>query len=107
MTFKSGDKILFKRGDIFYGSFELWHVIVDNSITTLSAYGDTQKGRPILSAYKIINKIDLTNVTKFSGVKDITPDSTKVGFMEINNKTKYYNLKANISELTQPYDFCR
>jgi hypothetical protein len=106
MTFKSGDKILFKRGDIFYGSFELWHVIVDNSITTLSAYGDTQKGRPILSAYKIINKIDLTNVTKFSGVKDITPDSTKVGFMEINNKTKYYNLKANLSELTQPYDFC-
>jgi hypothetical protein len=106
MTFKSGDKILFKRGDIFYGSFELWHVIVDNSITTLSAYGDTQKGRPILSAYKIINKIDLTNVTKFSGVKDITPDSTKVGFMEIKNKTKYYNLKANLSELTQLYDFC-
>ena len=95
MTFISGDKILFKRGDIFYGTFNIKHVIVDNNITTLSSYGDTKKGRPILCAYKIVNKkeswekerdniykIDLTNITKFNGIKDIIPESTRFGFME-------------------------
>ena len=85
---------------------------------TLSSYGDTKKGKPILSCYKIVNKkeswekesdniyrIDLTNVSKFNGVKDTTPQGNRIGFMETKNKTKYYNLKPNLSELTELYDF--
>ena len=85
---------------------------------TLSSYGDKNKGKPILSAFKIANKkeswekesdniykIDLTNINKFSGVKDTNPYINIIGFMETKNKTKYYNLKSNLSELTEPYDF--
>ena len=117
-SFISGDKILFKRGDIFYGSLRIKFTIVDDTILTLSSYGDTKKGKPILSCYKIVNKkeswekesnniyrIDLTNINKFSGIKDITSDSTRIGFMETKNKTKYYNLKSKLSELNELYDF--
>ena len=117
-TFISGDKILFRRGDIFYGSLKIKQTIVDNNVLTLSAYGDTKKGKPILSCYKIVNKkeswekesdniyrVDLTDPKKFSGIKDTTPESTNIGFMETKNKTKYYNLKSELSELSELYDF--
>ena len=53
---KSGDKILLKRGEIFYGQLKIMQTIVDNSISTLSSYGDSKKGMPILSCYKIVDK---------------------------------------------------
>ena len=117
-TFISGDKILFRRGDIFYGTLEIRQTVVDNNVLTLSSYGDTKKGKPILSCYKIVNKkeswekesdniyrVDLTDPKKFSGIKDTTPESTNIGFMETKNKTKYYNLKSELSELSELYDF--
>ena len=117
--FISGVKILFKRGDIFYGSYTVRQTIVDNTFLTLSSYGDTNKGKPILSCYKIVNRkqswekekdniyrIDLTNISKFIGVNDdISAESTRICFMETKNKTKYYNLKSTLSELNEPYDF--
>jgi hypothetical protein len=117
--FMTGDKILFKRGDTFYGQITLENIIVDDNVLTLSSYGDPKKGKPIISCYKIVNKkeswekesdkiyrIDLTNLSKFKGLNDTTPASTNIGFMETKNKTKYYNLKHNLSELTEVYDFC-
>ena len=116
--FMTGDKILFRRGDIFYKQFEFKPITVDNNTLTLSSYGDRKKGKPIFSCYKIVNKkeswekesdkiyrIDLKNITKFEGVKYITTESTNIGFMETKNKTKYYNLKKNLLELTELYDF--
>ena len=72
----------------------------------------------MLTCYKIVNKkeswekeqdniyrIDLTNTRKFIGFNRTDPESTRIGFIETNNKTKYYKLKTNISELTELYDF--
>ena len=39
----SGDKILFKRGDTFYGPLILRQTMVDNNILTVSAYGDKKR----------------------------------------------------------------
>ena len=116
--FMTGDKVLLKRGDIYYGNLFIKFNVVDNTVFTLSSYRDKKKGRPILSGYKIVNKkeswekesdniyrIDLTNVNKFSGVKDISPIINRIGFMETKNRTKYYNLKPKLSELKEPYDF--
>ena len=116
--FMTGDKVLLKRGDIYYGNLFIKFNVVDNTVFTLSSYGDKKKGRPILSGYKIVNKkesweketdniyrIDLTNTNKFSGVKDISPIINRIGFMETKNRTKYYNLKPKLSELKEPYDF--
>jgi flagellar biosynthesis chaperone FliJ len=117
--FITGDKILFKRGDTFYGKLIFKNIIVDDNVLTLSSYGDPKKGKPILTCYKIVNKkeswekesdniyrIDLTNLSKFKGLNDTTPEGTSIGFMETKNKTKYYNLKKTLSELTEAYDFC-
>ena len=117
--FITGDKILFKRGDTFYGQLKLKNIIVDNNVLTLSSYGDQKKGKPIITCYKIVNKneswekerdliyrVDLTNLNKFIGLNAITRESTSIGFVETSNKTKYYNLKKDLSELTEPYDFC-
>ena len=78
--FMTGEKILLKRGDIFYGNLFIKFNIVDNSVLTLSSYGDKKKGKPILIDYKIVSKkeswekesdniyrINLTNTNKFSG----------------------------------------
>ena len=111
--FISDDKILFKRGDIFQGRLKVRQTIVDNKALTLSSYGDKNKGKPILSFYKIVNskqsqekeedniyKIDLTNIDNFIGVRDdISEESTRIGFLETKHKTKYYNLKSTLSEL--------
>ena len=116
--FISGDKVLFKRGDIFYGPLKLNPIILDNTTFVLSSYGDTKKGRPIFTSYKIVNKkeswekesdniyrIDLTNPSKFIGLNDTSSDSTRIGFIETKNKTKYYKVKKSISELTELYDY--
>ena len=116
--YMTGDKILFKRGDTFYGEIFINLITVDNNVLTLSSYGDTKKGKPIISCYKIVNKkeswekesdkiyrIDLTDRTKFQGINDITYEGVTIGFMEAKNKTKYYNLKKTLSELTEPYDY--
>lgn len=42
-TFMSGDKVLLKRGDIFYGPLIMSQTIVDNNMLTLSSYGDLKK----------------------------------------------------------------
>ena len=117
-TFMSGDKVLLKRGDTFYGPLIMRQTIVDNNMLTLSSYGDLKKGMPILTNYKIVNKkeswekiinniyaIDLSNTNKFSGLNDTSPESTSIGFMETKNKTKYYNLKPKLSDLKELYDF--
>ena len=117
-NFITGDKILFKRGDIFYGTLKIKPIILDNTTFVLSSYGDRKKGRPILTSYKIVNKneswekesdniyrIDLTNLSKFSGLNDTSPESTRIGFIETKNKTKYYNVKRKLSELTELYDY--
>ena len=116
--FKSGDTILFKRGDTFFGPLNINPIIVDDTMLTLSAYGDSKKEKPILTCFKIVNKkesweketdniyrIDLTNTSKFSGLNDTTPESTRIGYLLTNNKTKYYNVKTNMSSLIDLYDF--
>ena len=116
--FISGHKILFKRGDTFFGPLKLKPIIVDDTMFTLSAYGDTKKERPILTCYKIVNRkeswekesdniyrINLTDTSKFSGLNDTQPESTRIGILLTKNKTKYYKVKTNMSSLIDLYDF--
>ena len=47
----------------------------------------------------------MTNPSKFIGLNDTSSDSTRIGFIETKNKTKYYKVKKSISELTELYDY--
>lgn len=115
-TYLSGDTILFKRGDIFYGTFQPKIIQIDDRITTISSYG--QGEMPNISGYKIadsqvswqkdsdgIYKINLTDTQYFSGLVTTDANSTNIGFLEDENGVKYFNKKGTIDELKEQYDF--
>ena len=43
----TGEKILIKRGDVFYGDLFIKFNVVDNSVLTLSFYRDKKKESPL------------------------------------------------------------
>ena len=51
-TYISGDTILFKRGDTFYGTFAPKIAQVNNKVTTVSDYGEGEL--PTFSAYTLV-----------------------------------------------------
>ena len=115
-TYKSGDTILFKRGDIFYGTFHPTMVATDEQPITISAYGEGMM--PIISGYKIANsesswqmhseglyKIYLMDCKKFTGITATDNNSNNIGFLEDSNRVKYFNKKSSLSELEEKYDF--
>ncbi|MBQ4523748.1 MAG: hypothetical protein IJA10_12460 [Lachnospiraceae bacterium] len=112
----SGDTILFKKGDTFYGEFKPKVTQVDSKITKVSSYGSGEM--PVISAYKIadssnswqlyregIYKIKLTDTSYFSGLTTTDANSTNIGFLEDKNGVKYYNKKSSLGELGNEYDF--
>ena len=112
----SGDTILFKRGDTFYGNFNPTIGKVNDEITTISSYGEGEM--PQISGYKIadakeswqlheegIYKINLTDKQSFSGLMTTDNNSTDIGFLEDTDGTKYHSKKGALSELEKEYDF--
>lgn len=115
-AYVSGDTILFKRGDIFYGTFDPTIIKVDDKITTISSYGEGDM--PNIVGYKIadseeswkldtegIYKIDLTDIQCFSGLMTISGNSTNIGFLEDKNGVKYFSKKGTMNELENENDF--
>lgn len=115
-TYRSGDTILFKKGDTFYGTFNPTILQTDDEITTFSSYGEGDL--PNMSGYKIVSskdswqvhedgifKVNLTDTQCFSGLMTTDSNSVNVGFLEDNNGTKYFNKKGTLSELENQYDF--
>lgn len=115
-AYVSGDTILFKRGDTFYGTFDPTIVKVDDRITTISSYGEGEL--PNISGYKIVSteeawqvheegiyKVDLTDTQFFSGLMTISANSTNIGFLEDREGVKYFNKKGTLTELENEYDF--
>lgn len=106
----SGDKILLKGGDTFYGTLDLDISTVDSNITTLGSYGN---GRAYISGAKIVNdswslyqnniyRVDLTDLSMFDGLKT---NNTNIGFLEDNNGKKYYSKVNSLKDLKNEYDF--
>ena len=61
LVFISGDKILFKRGDTFFGPLKLKPIIVDDTMFTLSAYGDSKKESTNGTWIFILNPVKITD----------------------------------------------
>ena len=115
-TFLSGDKILLKRGDTFYGTFCPKIAQLYNKVTTISSYGTGPF--PHICGYKLANKkecweqykkgiyqMNLIDQENFSGIQTINKDSNDIGFLEDKKGNKYHSKKASLSELKEPYDF--
>lgn len=114
-TYFSGDTILFKRGDTFYGSFSPKICTINDKITTISAYGEGEL--PTFCAYKIadsascwqahgegIYKVYLKDINAFSGLNTTDDNSCNIGFLEDESGKKYYKRCTSLS-LSDEYDF--
>lgn len=111
---KTGDTILFKSGDTFFGTLNLSIADVDDKYVTISNYGEGDL--PTISTYKYISngwekysdniyRIDIKDTNNYTGY---TSDSTlafNVGFLEDDKGNKYYNKKVSIDSLNSTYDF--
>ncbi len=107
-----GDKILFKRGDVFYGSFvPIVRSASDKNRVTIDAYGEGPL--PTLSYAKIVSdgwvdcgngfyKFDFSQTDKYEGTKD---RNANVGFFRDKDGKYYGGLYANAEECTEKYDF--
>lgn len=115
-TYVSGDTILFKRGDTFYGAFNPKINTINDKTTTISAYGTG--ALPNICGYKIADKktcwrqhssgiyqIQLGDKRYFSGVQDVDANSVNIGFIQDKNGKKYFNKKGSLGELKDQYDF--
>ncbi len=116
-TFYTNDKILFKRGDIFYGYANFEIKVIGNNNCYIGTYGEGDL--PIISGAKVIEnkdvwekyvegiyRADISNIENFNGYKKNTINSCTIGFLESENGDIYGNLKKEISLLENDYDFC-
>jgi len=111
---KTGDTILFKSGDTFFGTLNFKVIKVNDEYVTLSNYGDSEL--PTISTYKYINKnwekysdniyrINIKDTNNYIGYQSTDTNSYNVGFIEDDNGNKYYNKKLSIESLSNTYDF--
>ena len=111
---KSGDTILFKCGDTFFGSLDLDINQTDDRKITISSYGSGDM--PTICAYKYIGnawekysdniyRVDIKNTQNFTGLVYDNPYAFNVGFLEDDSGNKYYNKKISIEALENEYDF--
>lgn len=111
---KSGDTILFKRGDTFYGTLDLSVFNVDDNVVNVSSYGNGEL--PTFSSYKYVSngwekysdnvyRIDIKNIDNFIGYEGNSTLAYNVGFIEDDYGNKYYNKKISIESLSNMYDF--
>ena len=116
--YQLNDKILLKKGDIFYGQIRF--VVAQNGegMCYVGNYGEGElprvRGCKILdksTAWNLVDEtnniysIDLTNTDNFSGIKNVDVDSCNIGCLIDKNGRKYANIKENKESLTNEYDF--
>ena len=111
---KTGDTILFKSGDTFFGTLNISINNVDNEYVTISNYGEGNL--PTISTYKYISngwekyndniyRIDIENTDNYIGYTSNSTLAFNVGFLEDDNGNNYYNKKVSIDSLGSKYDF--
>ncbi len=111
---KSGDTILFKSGDTFFGTIDLSITNMNDKKVIISNYGTGDL--PTISTYKYvannwekyndnIYRIDIKDTKNFTGYISDSNHAFNVGFIEDDKGNKYYNKKISIDSLKQQYDF--
>lgn len=111
---KTGDTILFKSGDTFFGTLDLTISSVNDEYVTISNYGEGDL--PTISTYKYINdawekysdtiyRINIKDVNNYTGYTSESTAAFNVGFLEDDKGNKYYNKKVSIDALTSKFDF--
>lgn len=117
-TFYGGDKVLLKRGDIFFGTINFNVDADENDMFYIGAYGDEKLEKPIITtSYYITNDdawqkyendiyvIDLSNRNNFFGFYTYYALLYDIGFFRDENNNIYGNKKTALNELKNEFDF--
>lgn len=112
----TGDKILLKSGDIFYGKLNFSTIDINNDEKLyIGKYGGEKN--PIVTSAKIVNnkeaweevqeniyRLDLTNTNLFLGYNGTDENSCNIGFIRVNNEI-YGGLKDDLELLKNDFDY--
>lgn len=114
-TFYGNEKILFKRGDTFYGSIDFNIDAEDGKMVYIGNYGEGNK--PIISGANILinnnaweiegnlYKIDLSIKENFEGIGQTINDIYNIGFFSDEDDNIYGSRKNTKEEIKEQYDF--
>ena len=111
---KSGDTVLFKSGDIFYGAVDLRINYKDDRKIKVSSYGTGDL--PEIRACKMLGngwekyndntyRIDIKSNSNVTGLSYDFRNAYNIGFLEDDDGNKYYNKKLHLSDMSNQYDF--
>lgn len=91
-TFQGNDKILFKRGDIFYGILKIDSRANSDNMLYIGCYGEKNEEKPIISGAAILENVnaweyqeglyllDLSKQEDFSGIDETYKENYNVRF---------------------------
>ena len=115
-TYYGNEKVLFKCGDIFYGTINFKVEASEEEMFYIGSYGEGEK--PIISGANIlinsiawekeennIYKLDLSDYENFEGIKDKYGQSFNVGFIADEEGNIFGNRKETKEELQKQNDF--
>ena len=115
-TYYGNQKVLFKRGDIFYGTVSFKVEATEDEMFYIGTYGEGEK--PIISGANIlintnaweldsegIYKLDLSNESNFEGIGILGSQSYNIGFITDENENIYPNRKKTKEKLQNENDF--
>ena len=112
--FYSNDKILFKRGDVFYGQVNFDIQDYKNNICYIGAYGMGNK--PIISGAKTIGniwkkfssgiyRVQINDFNKIGGLYTKNEDSDNIGHFVDEKGNIFGSLKSTLEQLENEYDY--
>ena len=117
-VFYGNDKVLFKKGDTFYGTINFNVNANEEKMLYIGSYGDESLEKPIITtstyvteqnAWKIeeanIYRLDLSDRNYIQGYYGDSWNIYNVGFFKDENNNIYGNKKSTKDELTNNYDF--
>lgn len=116
-TYYGNEKVLFKRGDIFYGVINFNVDATDEKMFYIGTYGESEE-KPIISGANILvnsnawvydeeglYKIDLSNYSNFYGIGRTYWQPYNIGFLEDENGNIYGKRKKSKELLEDENDF--
>lgn len=116
-SFYDNDKILFKRGDIFFGPFLLGGIFNKEELVYIGSYGDENLEKPIISGASILENtnvweykdglyvLDLTKSENFSGISEEYKGDYNVAFFRDEDGNIYGNRKKSLDLVLNDGDF--
>lgn len=118
-TYYGNDKVLFKRGETFYGVCNFNVIADENNMFYLGNYGDETLELPIISGANVIKdssvweyynglyRIDLSNNDNYSeGIKDNANNIYNIAFIIDENENIYADRRMSIEDVTSNFQYC-